>query len=91
MNFSRSTRLLQKISKTALAVSKKACYGICKFPIVNGGEPTALAVKALKLTALIPTFVGVSLSPSPTVTSCRSSKLLRHLSSHPNIKCYDSS
>jgi hypothetical protein len=88
---SRSTHSSKRFYKIALAAPKNVCYGIYKFPIVDGGEPIALAVRAHILVALVPILVGVSLSSSPTVISYRPLQVLRHLPSHPNSKCYDSS
>lgn len=91
MLFKRLAHPPYKFSKIALAVRTNIWYGIYKFPMFNGGEPIALAVKALLVKALVPTVVGVSPSASPTAISYRSSQLLGCSFLYPNSKWYDSS
>lgn len=91
MCFSYSSQESHIFFKIALAACKSSCYSARKFSMLHGGEPIALAVKALKLVALIPTVVGVLVFASPTAKAYWYLHLLRYLSLFLDGKRYDSS
>jgi hypothetical protein len=86
MVFSNSVLIPWIFIKTALAVTRDACYLIYSLLMLYGGEPTALAGKAL-----FPTLVGVRLSASFWSRSCLSPRLLGCPFLSLNSKRFDSS